>query len=287
MKFAVSHTTRYLYDAPVILEPHTFRLFPRANGAQRVSAFQIEVDPPPSRLSESLDAENNGVHQVWFDDPVTRLVVRTSFEVETLRANPFDFILSDLSMATMPVVYPPEESATLAPYCTPQSRGAQNRNGAVYSFARAVAQGVEWHTLPFLTALNRKLHDFCEHTLREEGDPRDPEVTLASRSGACRDMAVVFIEACRSVGLAARFVSGYELTAARGERADMHAWAEIYLPGGGWRGYDPSRGLAAAERYIAVASGLTPRLAAPVSGSFRGTGVHARLEFEIVVDERG
>jgi transglutaminase-like putative cysteine protease len=95
----------------------------------------------------------------------------------------------------------------------------------------------------------------------------------------------LFIEACRSFGLAARFVSGYELQAARGEKADMHAWTEIYLPGGGWRGYDPSRGLATAERHIAVASGLTPKLAAPVTGAFRGNGVASRMEFDIAVHQ--
>jgi transglutaminase-like putative cysteine protease len=237
-------------------------------------------------LSETLDAENNGVHQAWFDDAVTGLTVRSRFDVETLRVNPFDFLLSNLAIATMPVVYPGDESAALAPYCTPRFKAALGRSGAVYSFARAVAQEVEWHTLPFLTALNRKLHDYCEHSIRPEGDPQDPEVTLAARTGACRDVAVLFLEACRSLGLAVRFVSGYELQAARGVQAEMHAWTEVYLPGGGWRGYDPSRGLATAERHIAVASGLTPKLAAPITGSFRGNAVASRMDFDIVVEER-
>jgi transglutaminase-like putative cysteine protease len=274
-----------VYSAPVFLEPHTLRLCPRGNGSQRVVSFQLEVEPVAAGMSESLDAESNGVHQVWFDGLATCLTVRSGFEIETLRANPYDFLLSDLEMATLPVAYPDEESATLAPYCTPRSRVGPVAGGAVYSFARAVAQEVEWHTLPFLSALNRKLHDYCVHTVRDLGDPQDPAHTLAARSGACRDLAVVFIEACRSLGLAARFVSGYELTPGNGSNSHMHAWAEVYLPGGGWRGYDPSRGLATAERHIAVAAGLTPRLAAPISGSYRGTSVESRMECDLRVEE--
>jgi transglutaminase-like putative cysteine protease len=277
MKFSIRHQTRYIYSEPVYLEPHVLRLFPRACGPQRVTSFQLSIDPRPVVVTESLDAANNGVHQAWFEDPARELSITSSFEAETLRGNPYDFLLSELSMATLPVVYPETESATLAPYCSPSSK-----DRSVYAFAKAVAQEVEWQTIPFLSALNRKLHNHCEHGIREEGEAKQPEATLADRSGACRDLAVVFIEACRSMGIAARFVSGYELVAAR-EKTYMHAWAEVYLPGGGWRGYDPSRGLAAAERHLAVAAGLTPAMAAPVTGSFRGTGAMSRMEFNIQV----
>ena len=277
MRFSVRHVTRYLYSAPVFLEPHTFRLCPRGSGAQRILSFSLTVDPAPEGVSESLDAGNNAVHQVWFHNVTSHLSVTSAFEVETLRTNPYDFLLPDLEMATLPVVYPEHDQATLAPFCTPRSK-----DRAVYAFARAAAQEVEWQTIPFLTALNRKLYTYCEPTVREEGDAQLPEVTLATRSGACRDVAVVFIEACRCLGLAARFVSGYDL-AEGAEKTYMHAWAEVYLPGAGWRGYDAARGLAAAEQHVAVASGVDPYMAAPVAGSFRGTGATSRMEFEIQV----
>ena len=280
MRFTVRHTTHYRYTSAVALDPHTFRLCPRGNGSQRVTHFELVIDPLPTMVSETLDAENNGVHQAWFEGATSDLIATTRFEVETLRANPFDFLFSDLAMATLPAIYPDLVRATLAPYCVPQGK-----DRSVFSFARAAAQDVEWQTLPFLTALNRKLHDYCEHTTREEGEPQSPAETLSTRSGACRDVAVAFIEACRCLGLAARFVSGYELTASKGNKAYMHAWAEVFLPGGGWRGYDPSRGHAAGETHIAVASGLTPPLAAPVSGTFRGSGVEAKMDFDIQVTE--
>jgi transglutaminase-like putative cysteine protease len=280
MRFAVHHVTQYRYSQAVFLEPHLFRLCPRGGGGQRVTQYALHIDPPPAGLSESLDAENNGVYLAWFEDLTSHLTVNSSFEVETHRTNPFDFILTDLAMATLPPAYPEPERAALAPYVA-----AQNKDRSVYSFAKAAAQEVEWQTVPFLTALNRKLHTHLEHTTREDGEPQSADMTLAIRSGACRDAAVVFIEACRAMGLAARFVSGYELIAARREKAYMHAWAEVYLPGGGWRGYDPARGLAAAENHIALASGLTPQLAAPIAGSYRGDGVRSEMEYEIHVSE--
>jgi anti-sigma factor RsiW len=107
-----------------------------------------------------------------------------------------------------------------------------------------------------------------------------PEITLREGKGTCRDLAVLFCAACRTMGIASRFVSGYEREAALQERADMHAWAEVYLPGGGWRGYDPSQGLAVATSHGAVAAAADPRLAAPISGLYRGD---ARSEMQFTI----
>ena len=108
-----------------------------------------------------------------------------------------------------------------------------------------------------------------------------PRVTLEKGQGACRDLAVLFVAACRALGFGARFVSGYHQGHSEPMRRDLHAWAEVYLPGGGWRGYDPSLGLAVADRHVAVAAGTRPDQAAPISGSFRGTGVSSRMRAEI------
>jgi len=280
MRLRVSHITRYRYDQPVFLEPHTFRLLPRSGGGQRVLELELKITPRPAGSTESLDASNNTVRYAWFEDKTASLVVESAFAVETLRSNPFDFVLPDLAAATLPARYPEEVRATLTPYC-----GADGADASAYQFAKAVAVEVGWQTIPFLAALNRKLHDSIEHVEREKGEPQSVAVTLETRRGACRDLATAYAATCRSMGLAARFVSGYELGAALEDRAHMHAWAEVFVPGGGWRGFDPSRGLAVAESHIAVATGVTPRQAAPVTGSFRGSGVKAAMDFEIQVDE--
>lgn len=280
MRFRVQHTTTYRYSEPIFLEPHTFRLLPRGGGSQRVHAYALNLRPYPAGVTETLDAENNAVHYAWFEEQTDRLVVESSFEVQTLRINPFDFILSDLALATMPVVYPDNLLETLYPYCH-----ARQADRSVYSLARATAQEVEWQTVPFLSALTRKLYQHIEHCVREEGPALPAAETLRLQKGACRDVAMLFVEACRTMGIAARFVSGYELGAIRQDRAFMHAWAEVYLPGGGWRGYDPSRGLAAAEGHIPVAAGRTPDLAAPITGNFRGAAAQSTMDFDIRIDE--
>ena len=136
--------------------------------------------------------------------------------------------------------------------------------------------------MPFLTTLTRRLHEEFAHTIREEGAAEPAESTLAARSGSCRDLSVLFCEACRSRGIPARFVSGYEREAAVQEPAHMHAWAEVYLPGGGWRGYDPSQGLAVSTAHVALAAAADPLLAAPVSGTYRGKA-QARMSYSIAM----
>ena len=279
MRFRVSHRSRYSYGEAVFLEPHTLRLTPRGGGGQRLVSFSLRVDPRPTGLSEFLDAEGNTAHQAWWLDKTRELVVDASFEVETLRIDPFDFLLDDPSLATLPMSYPQDVQPLLAPY-----RKCREPNGAAGAFANAVALKADWQTVPFLSGLNSEIYAHLDHEAREVGDPLTAEMTLAGRRGACRDSAIVFIEGCRAMGLAARFVSGYELISTREERTDMHAWAEVYLPGGGWRGFDPSRGLAAGETHIAVAVGLTPRQAAPILGAFRGPAIESSLEFDIAVE---
>ena len=134
--------------------------------------------------------------------------------------------------------------------------------------------------------MNTRLFDAVRHAIRDDGPPLAPEVTLERGEGSCRDLAVLFCAACRSVGIPARFVSGYEREAALQDKAHMHAWAEVYLSGGGWRGYDPSQGLAVYTAHVAVAAAADPRLAAPVSGSFRGSaGVSMEFTIQMRVED--
>lgn len=283
MRFQVTHLTTYTYDKPVFLEPHTIRLCPRPDPYQRVLDFGIEVEPQPSRLAAALDPQGNSIHHAWFSDLTPSLKVSVRFDVETLLTNPFDYILTDERLQKLPVAYPPEIDAVVLPY-RQIGRGAGEQ---IDAFTQSIADDVEQQTIPFLTRLNEHIYEISDVEIREEGEAQPPEQTLATRKGACRDLTVLFMACCRSVGLASRFVSGYHEGDKDSDRHHMHAWAEVYLPGGGWRGFDPTHGLAVADRHIAVASGPMPDTAAPVSGSFRGTGAVARMEANVQVTVSG
>jgi transglutaminase-like putative cysteine protease len=143
------------------------------------------------------------------------------------------------------------------------------------------------NTLAFLDGLNDMLHRDFEREIRQTGLPQPPEVTLERGRGACRDLAVLFITLCRLEGIAARFVSGYQARAETGyPRRYLHAWPEVYLPGGGWRGYDPSHGSAVANTHVAVAAACNAADAAPIEGSFYGAGARSSLEYELDIKTR-
>lgn len=140
---------------------------------------------------------------------------------------------------------------------------------------------------PFLSALASAMFSDFERTTRDVGPAYTPETTFAARQGTCRDLAVVFIDACRSQGIAARFVSGYAFERGREGSNDLHAWAEVYLPGAGWRGYDPTLGIAVADQHIPLAAAPEPLAAAPTSGAFRGTEAKSTMEFQVSIQSLG
>jgi transglutaminase-like putative cysteine protease len=303
MQFEIEHFTRYDYSRAVFLEPHTFRLRPRSDSFQRLIRYELKVDPKPVVLTEALDAEGNPVAHAWFSEITEFLELRVSFEAETFRANSFDYLLLDRAGEELPLHYSESLRSLLAPALNsplaPDSRQtpAQNprpgadgpaangpvTNGPVADFAHSIAAGVNGQILPFLSELSRQIHQQIEVPIRETGHPLPAEQTLSQRHGACRDVAVLFMECCRSQGIAARFVSGYQEGDSEAERSYMHAWAEVYIPGGGWRGYDPSHGLAIADRHIVVAASARPELASPTRGTFRGTGATSRMRTELKI----
>jgi transglutaminase-like putative cysteine protease len=278
MRFEISHTTAYTFSRPVFLEPHIIRLRPRSDGSQHLIRFVLGIEPKPAGLSEGLDAEGNSAAYVWFDGLTDRLSVATRLAVETLRENPFDYVLSDPAIDCLPMQYPVGLRLPLEPYLFREKPDPE-----IDTFARAIADEAGMRPHPFLMALNRRISQTCRVAIREEGDPQPPEVTLAEQGGACRDLAVLFMDACRAIGIAARFVSGYQEGDPTGGSRDLHAWAEVYLPGGGWRGYDPTLGLAVADHHVALAAGAHPSLAAPITGTFRGADASSHLQAHIQI----
>lgn len=277
MYFAIRHTTCFTYDRPVFLEPHTLRLRPRCDGVQRLSRFALQVWPQPAGSSQCLELDGNAAVRLWFEGEHPSLILTAESEVETAARNPFDFFL-DPAALQLPLCCDYSLALLLAPYRTPS-----NPEGEVADLARRIAREAGDRTLPFLSALNTHLHQNCAQIFRADGDPLPPERTLYLRQGACRDLAVLFMEACRCVGIPARFVSGYQAEAPEEERRDLHAWAEVYLPGAGWRGCDPTQGLSVTDRHVALAAGPTHEQARPTEGTFRGTGTASRMEAQISI----
>jgi transglutaminase-like putative cysteine protease len=295
VRFTIRHQTIYTYCQPISLAPHTLRFQPRSDGGQLLRSFELLVTPEPAVLTYTLDAEGNTVARAWFSGQHQRVTVTSRAAVETTRTNPFDYLL-ETGATRLPLAYSDALRKRLALALERPPRAEHEGAGGdeVHQFAaelNADADGV----VGFLDRLRRELHASCDVVRREEGPPLAPAETLRTRRGACRDLAVLFIDACRAMGLATRFVSGYQepgVHPGESSRAspepeqlerDLHAWAEVFLPGGGWRGYDPTHGLAVADRHVAVAAAADPADAAPVTGAFHGTAT-ATMTTEVSIN---
>lgn len=276
MLFNITHRTRYHYSQPVFLEPFTVRLRPRCDAMQTLRSYRIDVTPSPAGITHCIGLYGNNTETVWFSGLHENLLIEVRTRVETHRGNPFDFIVTDPNALTLPLEYEAQLARVLSHY-----RARDSDPPHVAAFAQEIMQAAKHETIPFLSLLADEIYQRFEYMLREHGDPWTPEETVKQGKGSCRDFAMLFIDICRSAGIAARFVSGYCISdAAAG--ADMHAWAEVYLPGAGWRGFDPSRGLSVNDDYIAVAAGQLSRDAAPTLGSFRGDAVSS-MDAEILM----
>jgi transglutaminase-like putative cysteine protease len=154
---------------------------------------------------------------------------------------------------------------------------------SVVNLAQELLRESDDNALNFLFHATDYIHREFQHVVRPNGEALPAHKTLKRREGACRDTAVLLVDICRSMGLAARFVSGYKFDPGSKDSNDLHAWTEVYLPGAGWRGYDPSLGLAVADLHIPLAAGPSAEEAAAVSGTFRGTDALSKLDFQVQV----
>lgn len=282
MRARVTHTLSYRYSAPVQLGPHRLCLRPRAHGFQRLVSFELFFSPDPHRLHLLVAASGDDVLRARFSGSTDSFEIRATSEVDTQ--------MPPLLQACL------EENEPLLPYpvglLNSDLKGSLDGwlpNGqhepAAVELAQEALMGSDQRALMFLQQLVEMIQDRVKYTQRHAGPAWPAGRTLKERVGSCRDLAVLMIEACRCVGLPARFVSGYHLVEPRPQRYDLHAWAEVYLPGAGWRGFDPSGQGAIDDRYIPLATSSKSGLTAAVSGSFSGPpGVKSELSWAISAD---
>ena len=281
---ALRHRTACRYERPITLGPQTIRLRPAPHARTPILSYALTVLPKPHTRHRSQDPQGNFLVRVLFAEPTASFELTVELEVELVEVNPFDFFLEP-GAATWPFRYAPLLEQELAP-----SLGA----GPVRPWLAGLLGGLslgQQSSVELLVALNHLVHSRVAYLTRLEPGVQSPEQTLERGSGSCRDVAWLLVQAARSLGFAARFASGYLIQLVqpqsldpgiKADGADLHAWAEVYLPGAGWIGFDATSGLIAGAGHIPLACTVHPDSAAPVSGTLHA-GAAARFEIETTV----
>lgn len=272
IQVALNHRTTYQYDRSVSLSPHTFRLRPAPHCRTTIDAYSLTITPDQHFINWQQDPFGNYLARVVFPEHTTQLTVEVDILATLTSINPFDFFVDDYA-ENYPFDYESQLKRELIPYLERQEHGPLLQ-GWVKEW-----QKKELHIVDFLVELNQALQQAISYTIRTEPGVQSCETTLAKQSGSCRDSAWLLVQIVRHLGLAARFVSGYlvqltpdikSLDGPSGPDADftdLHAWAEVYVPGAGWIGLDPTSGLFAGEGHIPLACTPDFRSAAPVCGA--------------------
>ncbi len=274
MDLTIEHELIYNYSAPVYLEPQIIYLIPRSDAAHEVRDFQLHLSPEPSLLSKNIDAEGNAQFIAHLSDLTSELKVKSSFKVKSTLTNPFDFLVYPFESGTFPFEYTALQKKLLNPYL--KTRG---RSEAIGNYASEIQIETKNSMIDFLGLLVKKISTGFLYEFREKGSAMTPKSFFKKGKGTCRDYANFCIEICRICGLAARFVSGYFHGDPEQDR-HLHGWVEVFLPGAGWRGIDPTQGVWVDEKYIPLAASAYPDKVAPVSGSYRGDA-KARMEVAV------
>lgn len=272
MRFTVSHETLYRYSVPVGLAPHRLRLNPRIDGGW-LHSRQLLVEPQPVAWYQEVDGYGNAVTRVEFSSYLSSLLrIDSRFVLDTRPPPPLPWF-----DGLPPLPWPSPAGDGLDAY-----RQLALFEPAVADFARDLASQAGYRPVAFLDHLGQTLYARSDRHIRVEGAAQSPGHTLATWRGACRDLTVLFLAACRSLGLAGRFVSGYQAEADTpdGQR-HLHAWPEVFLPGYGWRGWDPTHGIPVGEGHVALCAAPEQEPTMPVDGGFFANGVTATLDYAV------
>ncbi|MBY0503666.1 MAG: transglutaminase family protein [Bryobacteraceae bacterium] len=272
IRVALHHETTYAYDRPVTLGPQVIRLRPAPHCRTPILSYSLRIEPADHFLNWQQDPQGNYLARFVHAKLTQHFKVEVDLVADMTVINPFDFFLEEYAQK-FPFTYEPSLAQELAPFLARPEPGPLVRQWVLDSVPHAPLT-----TNDFLVGLNQRLQREINYMIRMEPGVQDPEFTLSSGSGSCRDTGWLLVQILRNLGLAARFVSGYliqlradvkSLDGPSGPEADftdLHAWAEVYLPGAGWIGLDPTSGLFAGEGHIPLAASPEPTSAAPVTG---------------------
>ena len=266
-RLRIKHRTEYLFPAQVTLNTHRLLLRPREGHDVRIESSKLEITPAYN-IKWLRDVFDNSLAVVSFTERSNDLIITSEVVIQHYDEAPLDFLIEDYAV-NYPFQYALSEQVDLASF---QQQVFIDERQIINDWLQQIGlSGME--TFAMLVKLNQAINTQFQYRMREESGVQPPSQTLAQRSGSCRDYATLFIEACRCLGLASRFVSGYlHAPATEAGNATTHAWAEIYLPGTGWKGFDPTMGEVTGKRHIAVAVARDPEAVPPVSGSFMAPG---------------
>lgn len=290
MKISVDHMTEYRYERPVSFGEHSLYLRPRESQTIHVESFSLRCEPEGT-VRWVRDCFNNVVAVVSFglaESQALSFHARMSFEVA--EENPFDFILEQRARE-FPFGYDEREKAALRPYLEPD----ESERWRILDWVRTVLGDLSTprETISLLTDLNLAIHRSLDYERRDEEGIRGANETLQLGRGSCRDLAELFVAVSRQLGLAARFVSGYlyeppspdGMVGFNRAAGSMHAWAEVYLPGAGWRGFDPTNGILADYHFMPSAVANRPEWVNPIQGQYFNAGnVRAEMRVSLKID---
>jgi uncharacterized protein (DUF2126 family)/transglutaminase-like putative cysteine protease len=287
---SIHHVTHYKYDRLVTLSPQIIRLRPAPQSRTRVISHSLKVEPAGHFVNHQQDPYGNWLARFVFPEPVSEFRIEVDLVADMSVYNPFDFFVEEQA-EEWPFEYPEDLKDDLKIYRTPEAEGP-----LLAQFVGKIPTG-ETGTVNFLVALNRFVSQEIEYTIRMEPGVQTPEETLTVRRGSCRDSSWLLVQVLRHLGFAARFVSGYLIQLKPDVKAldgpsgtevdftDLHAWVEVYLPGAGWIGFDPTSGLLAGESHIPLAATPHYRNAAPISGGYTSAGT-PQVEFHFDMQVR-
>jgi transglutaminase-like putative cysteine protease len=266
MNFKIIHETRYLFSDDVFLEPHFLRFRPKQTPFIDVTSFSIVIKSEPEGHRVIEDEEHNVIDFCWFEQLTNSLTISVESSLQTKAYNPFDFIIHPESFNSVPFIYSEHQFQILfaALQKTPLSQ-------ALIDYAQGILETSNFNTIAFISNLTSQIHQDYIVEYREDGPPLSPDTTYQIKRGSCRDLSWLQINLLRHHGIASRFVSGYFYFDMENPTYELHAWVEVFIPGIGWLGFDPSHGILTGNTHFPLASSAIPENTMPVSGGIRGS----------------
>ena len=266
-RYKIIHRTYYNYTAEVRLGEHRLLLRPREDYQLRIESFVLK-STPESQILWYRDVEGNSVATAKFSEATQQLLIESEVTIQQYNESPLDFVVADYAI-NFPFEYKTDDKVLLSPYMQlPSQEARELLNSMIYNIYKT---GEKLQTYTLLQRISTYIYQTFSYTVREEPGVQSVEETLYLGSGSCRDFALLFMELVKCLGFASRFVSGYLYAPLMSAQiGSTHAWSEVYLPGGGWIGFDPTIGDIAGADHIPVAVSRLADAIAPISGSYSG-----------------